>query len=300
MSIEDDIRTQFPPLYNLYHNIPEVWAILIMAATAHTAPQEVQAAIQNSTYWKTRTDNQRAWDATLATDPAQAQRVLSVARDAVVKNAVRLGLQLDQAQIEWFTVNAAQFNWQAPELNDAMVAHAATIPVAQQRPGEFGAAVTQVRKIADDYAMPVGDKEVVGMAADLLSKSGASPATEDSLRDTFAKRAASLYPGLADELAHGTTVKQWAQPYVDLAAKQLEISPETINLGDPKWRTILEGARTAKPDKPGQPTFTPMTLSEWQQTFRTDPRYGYDKTIGARDQASQLVTQLLQKFGATG
>jgi hypothetical protein len=41
-----------------------------------------------------------------------------------------------------------------------------------------------------------------------------------------------------------------------------------------------------------------MSLDQALSAFRTDPTWGYDQTDKAKQDATQLATQLQQKFGA--
>ena len=86
-------------------------------------------------------------------------------------------------------------------------------------------------------------------------------------------------------------MRDFARTFVDLAASVLELSGEAIDLFDPKWQRALStvdanGARR------------PMTLYEWRNTMRTDATYGWDRTSGARSEASQFASKIAQTFGS--
>jgi hypothetical protein len=43
-----------------------------------------------------------------------------------------------------------------------------------------------------------------------------------------------------------------------------------------------------------------MNLSDWTNTIRTDPTYGYDTTNGARVEAGNLANKIMTNFGFGG
>lgn len=294
--VNGQLQQMFPNEYNSFKGIPELWDLMVWGAAKGWDPTLLEAAMQNSNYYKTHTDAQRQWDIKMATDPASAQNAIQQWTRQVSMDAARYGAQLNMSQIHQIAVDAATNGYTQNELQDRIVLYTtgeASAHHGDNAPGAFGAAMTKVRQIADEYAMPVSSKEVILQAQNmLLSGSGAD---ESSLRDIFAKRAESLFPSLAPELQKGMTVKQWATPYTTLAAQQLEISPDSINLSDPKWRPMLDGTKDPKTG-----VRSPMTLAEWEATIRQNKTYGYDTTTGAKDQAAQLEAGLAQKFGAAG
>jgi hypothetical protein len=297
-SIEQSIARQFPNLANVYKPIPEVWNILIWAATTSMAPEQVQAAIQNSNYYRSRTNAQQKWDATTATNPAEVNRILEQNAVKVRNFGVDLGANLTDAQVKFIAYNAAMNGWNAQELHDSIVGYTAGLNPNQRNAGEFTAAMTKVRSIADEYAMPVNDTEAVRWAKGILTGgSGEQEHSEANLRAIFTKRAQSLYPSLRDELEDGVTVAQWAQPYKNVAAQELGVSPDAITFNDPKWKAMLEGNVGPGATEGKSKTIRPMSLAQWQTMVRTDSRYGYDQTVNGKSAAYGIADAILSAFG---
>lgn len=294
---EDEIKKQFPTLYNSLHNIPELWQILVWATVTGMSAEQTDAAIQSSQYVRTHTLAQRQWDILRSVDPGSANQKILEAGRAVRMAAARIGANLLDWQVQAIAGEAAANGYKTnEELQDRIVLYTSEQAAAHHGdnlPGQFSETMARVRQIAGEYAMPVDSKEVITLARNMLMSG--QGATEDSIRGIFAKRAESLYPSLKGQLQAGMTVKQWAQPYIAVAAQQLEISPDAINLADPKWKAILEGTPTNNKD--GTHDARTMTLSEWQAKIRQESKYGYDKTIGAKEQAAQMETELLKRFG---
>jgi hypothetical protein len=150
--------------------------------------------------------------------------------------------------------------------------------------GEKRAAVLQATK---DYYVDLSEPVAGSYAEQLLT----GQIDEAGFQKELIDLAKSKYPALAAALDAGRTVRQAADPYVQLAVKELEIPDGTVDLNDPKWARPLQQIDP----KTGAPLM--MTLYDWQRTIRTDETYGWDRTSGARQMAAQFVTQLGQTFG---
>jgi len=84
-------------------------------------------------------------------------------------------------------------------------------------------------------------------------------------------------------LERGLTVEDWADPYRQLAARELELPSTGVSLADPKFRdAILSDG---------------LSLGEFRQRIREDDRFGWSETVAARDEAFGLVSSLLEGFG---
>lgn len=300
-SVEELVKNRYPNLYNVMRSNDELWKILVWGVGTGMSEAQVDAAYQASNYYRTHTQEQRAWDVQIAVDPTTAARAHQQQMDIVWAANQRLGTGMGWNQAVEVARSAAINGWTPAQVDDYLVAYTkweayGGVPGTKPGGGEFTQAMTKVRAIANDYGLPVDSQTAVDEAAKLLSATASGgQTTEDALRGKFADQAKSLYPSLAPQLEAGTTVAQWAQPYKALAASELEQSPDSITFNDPKWRAMLEGT---KDPKTGQ--VSPMTLSEWQAKIRQGSVYGYDKTTGAKQQASQIETELLKRFGGVG
>lgn len=148
----------------------------------------------------------------------------------------------------------------------------------------------QFRELARSYLIPMSE-DVVGEWA---RKSLAGEVLEEDYRRHLVDRAKGRFPTLAAALDRGFTVEQAADDYRQLAARELEISPNAIDFNDPKWLIAIEG----KPDANGNRAA--MSLYEWHKELRTNDMYGWDLTRGARHQATQFAAELMRTFGRVG
>jgi hypothetical protein len=137
-------------------------------------------------------------------------------------------------------------------------------------------------------------KKYLGGAAGAASAPGQFVGTSlDAYQKYVREQSKSMFPALAAAIDQGITVRQYADPYIQRTAQLLEISPEAIDLTEPKYRKFLDnvlpdGKRSA------------MALWEVETLLKKDPIYGYDATKGARTEAAQLSMSLAKQFGAVG
>lgn len=291
------VKERYPQAWNWLAQHPDLLNIYVSSVTDNWPPERLQAALSNTDYYKTTSDKMRAWDVLTASNPGEAQNLIQRAATKVTDYAKQMGLGLSQEQIYGFGSMTSRWGSTDEEIHDFLVGVAAKTPEAGRNPGQFGATMTKVRKVADEYAVPITDAFALEWATNLLtSQSRGGRQTEDSLRDTLTKQATSLYPQFAEELATGRTIADWAEPYKAVAARELAIDPSQITFNDPKWQKMLQGVR---PDanSPIGIASRPLTVAEWQSKVRTDEQYGYDKTVGGRTAAAGIAQEIAKMFG---
>lgn len=277
------------PGYRAFITQPGIAEILIQAAENGWTPDVLAAHIQDTPYWKNTTDAQRHWDLLKATDPATAQQTWSNGWNHLMQLRRKLGVQLTDPEFQVIATQAINGGWTDDISTTAMlgVNNGGPLPAG----GDLGAAITQIKGLASDYGVNVSDLNIMDKARKLLT-GGLDP---QGLADGMRGIAISQYgnnTSLVDALNRGDTVKQYADPYIQLAVNELGVNPATVDFSKPKWNAFL----TAVDPKTGEG----MNLQQWTAKIRTDPTYGYNKTSGAADQAAQLTDALAKEFGAVG
>lgn len=144
--------------------------------------------------------------------------------------------------------------------------------------------MAELKTLAHNYVIPISDATLNQWVE----------AQDPEGFELFVKNTAKgRFPGLAAAIDKGQTVEQFAAPYREIAAQTLEVAPDTVDFNNEKWMKALSH-RT----KEGQ--IAPMGLADWQRELKTAPQYGWDTTRNARQQASEVSAQLLQRFGGLG
>ena len=295
--ILDLIQQQFAQYVPLLTK-PGVFAVLGRAMqdgnSGHPwTADRITAELQNTPYFRTTTAAGRAWDGLQATDPATAGQKATLVKQQIDDLQRQFGVVLDTTggfsspAFQFFT-KAVQQGWTPDQIKYNLLA---SVNKTSYGSGELGNNAAQIKAMANDYGVPLSDKTVMGYATQLAQ--GAMTAA--SIKGYLITQAQSRFPGLAGPdgpLARGVTVRQVADPYLQIAQQELGTNTATVNLTDPKWMAALD---TVDP-KTG--THSSMSLSDWTRTVRSNPIYGYDSTIQAQTQVASLATQLMQKMGA--
>ena len=142
-----------------------------------------------------------------------------------------------------------------------------------------------IRKIADDYVIPLSDSAAEAWAK--ISKDNKHAEFTD-----YAKQIAiGLYPTLAPQIELGLTTRVLVDPYIQLAEKTLGPLPEEPDWGDPKWAAALQGGVDPKTGRS-----IPMTLSEWQNHVQSDPRHGFDASPKAMSRITDFINEMHKSF----
>lgn len=279
-----EAKTRYGALASYLDN-PEIGPILLRGASEGRDAAWLEGQLSQTNWWKTTSKAARDWDLMNRTDPASAK----VARDAmsvdVVTAAQNLGFALPPESMVRLTEQALQFGWDAAQIQRAVAAEYRYDPAAAKA-GQAGQGVDAARQILGEYALPLSE-QTLGFVADKFVK---GEWDANALKDGAIRWAKVVYPMLSQQLDQGLTVKQALSPQIQTAAKLLEVSPDTINPGDPKMQQAM-----IKVGANNQPQL--RTLWEMEQEIKTNPAYGWAQTKNAADTIASTVQGLAQRMG---
>ena len=290
------INDEFPQYVPILQQ-PGVFDVFVRYAQAKSSginpwtPDQLLAELHKTPYYQSTPAPVRQFDLLLATDPATAAQKIEQTKRIIDDLQRQTGITLDatgglSSPAFAFLQQAVAYGWDANEIKYRMLASVNSTHAG----GELGSTAAQVRNMADQYGVPLSDDAVL----DYARKLSEGAIDQAGLQGYLIEQAKSLFPGLATALDKGITVKQYADPYLQIAAQELNINPADVNLTDQKWMAALNqidpktGARVS------------MSLDDWLRKIRTDPTYGYDKTLKAGNDATQLSVALQQRLGAIG
>lgn len=145
-----------------------------------------------------------------------------------------------------------------------------------------------LKKIAKSYnykPVDLDDQIVAAVTGKTYAPTG-TVITADSLRQNAQRAAKATYFHLSDQIDAGLTLEDIFSPYQDMAARVLERSPNDISMSDPLFAAAFGDKKNGQP-----------SLTEWEATVRSDPKYGYQYTSDARDAAASIVRSIAKGFG---
>lgn len=305
---------------------PEVGDLLRMAARQGWSQARLEVELQKTSFWKTTTQAQRQWDALKEQNPQDAQGQALTREAEIDALAKQIGVRLDPADLKKIADDSIRFGWAQTQIRSAVAAEyeysggtekvpaadrmnqgaqrkgglggrtggrvdaAAQAAGTQQTPRgeEFGLAAQtarEVRERAAQYLVPISPQMMERWTEQMVR----GETDMEGFNAYLVEQAKSLFPGMAGALDRGVTVAQYADPYRQMAARELEMAPESVDLADPRFRQMLD-QRDNKGNR------VAMTLSESAEYLRKMPEW--QQTRGANEKAAALTESILQRFGA--
>jgi hypothetical protein len=234
----------------------------------------------------------------------------------VEMTASQNGVNLPMAQAQEVAMQALKFGWTTQDIQRALGQYVRVQPgqprtpnqmqttgVGQQAAGQgpnvtpavqtnAGAVVQQLRSAAANYLESPTDSALAQWAKNVADGSQ----TMDQYNAYLAQQAALKYPGMAEQIRNGMTPTQITSNLQQLASQTLEIEPHQVDfINDPTFSKMLDGGYSLQGNGTKVPNQQMMTYSQAGDYLRNLPQY--QTTTGARSQAADLETSILQAFG---
>ena len=266
--------------YAAFLQHPEIGPILSKAATEKWSKDVLLGELQKTEWWQTTNESARQWMALESRDKVEAQSQINAKSADIMARANQLGYPISRQRAEVIAKDALKFGWQGNELDRAIGMDAGQQQLLQS---SFG---TSLKQTASAYGIPVSEASLGTWAKRIAS----GEETEENFVTWARDMAINLYPTLTAHLTRGGTVEEFYDPYREIAAKTLQISPDQIDLSDPKWSAALSAT-----DSMGERRA--MRTDEWQKMLMSDDKYGFRYTKNANDLAEEAVGNLKRMFG---
>lgn len=262
-------------------NDPELGPLLLDAGYNRWTPEQFQARLQSTQWFRTHSDAERKFITLQETDPAQAGRIISEKQAAIHDWAKQMGL--GNQDISVVAQNAVRYGWSDTQTKDILAGMIEASALSGQN--TVRTIADQARGYAGDYFQTVSDD----MALEFARRTVAGEMQPEDIQAYFRDRAKENYSYLGRVIDSGVTLKQYFRPHQEELSRLLEVAPEAIDFNDPKWRNV-----TRIQNEDG--TVRAMTLTEVADYARSRPEW--NKTQNAQDAAASTAKQLAQMMGA--
>lgn len=232
------------------------------------------------------TDAEAAFDVAIVGPQAEdLQKQINDQAEEFRVKAQQLGIELSDADAMDYAKATVRSKLNAQDAFNFFSSKVQTQVPQEQRTGEVASIVDSLQTLATSYGITLTPDFVQQKTQEAVRQGGNWQSYIQSQENIFREQSKLLYPTVADRLDQ-YTLQDMLDPYLNTASDYLGINTKNMNLSDPMWTAALNGQN-------GQP----MSRDEWVTKLRTDPKYGYDKTIKARNEYMGLADQLLSAFG---
>ena len=300
---KDILRQTFPSYTNEWlsdnattHFGPDLIALMVEASkpngkyqglTTEEGKQAYALALRQTVYYTTTETNARDFDQqTTANKESLIKRkkleiadaygdigfddatLTSLATDAARKGVTGLGLK--QA------VYSGTFKQQAAQ------------PALAGRALE-GADADRIRQLGKSWNTKVSDEQIKSILTGSPMAGSGLVLTEEGLRQQLQKKWSGAMPHLSSQFDAGLTLEDIGSTYREYAAQLLEQTPDQINMFDGPYLQAFGSSESGQ-----------LSLTDWTQRVKSDPKFGWQYTKQANQQATDVALTLARAFGKVG
>ena len=266
-----------------------LWQWFNVALKENWTGDRLLQQVRNTTWFKTHSDAQREASLLKTSDPKTYAARVSEARVRVGRLAVELGVPLADRYGDATAVMAFTNNWNDDQIRGYMMRYKAVyaaISTGRLLGGTAGQVQTRLTQAAADHGIQLSPKTLGSWVQSVVH----GALTEQHALGQIQNLAISAFPGLADRIKAGETVRDVAEPYMQTMAKLWEMNPADIDLFHPKLRSALN---TRGQDG----KYSMLTLPDFERQLKKDPRWM--STDNAQDDLMENGHQVLNLLGVT-
>jgi hypothetical protein len=241
------------------------------------------ARIRQTQWWQTNGSAARSWTGLKQTDPAQAQRQLSATTASLRQRAMQLGANVTEAELAALAERQIKFALTDAEMSTEFARLMADDTEAR---GAVASTMTQLRATARAYLVNLDENEITRWARGIASGTASADDFTGSLQQ-LAKAKFSGNEQLTKMIDSGMAPSSFFADYQRMIASEWDMSPEQVDLTDPRWASVLQTADGGK--------IRPMTLAESRKHIRS--MEGWDQTAPGKAKIASSMTTLMSKLG---
>lgn len=252
--------------------------------TTAEGQERVRAEIRKTVYWQTTTTAAKNFD-----QLAEVDRVNTLERTKQRLAATYGDLGLDQTTLNELAQLVARNGLTG--LGEQQAIYNTVFRVAAQRPSQAqraleGADADRIRSLGRAYNFNVTNEQIQSILTGTPEAATGLVLTEDGLRERMQKAVKGAMPQLADQIDAGLTLDDISRNYKRYAAQLLERDENEINMFEGPYLEAF-----------GNKDQGQLSLGEWTQKVKSDPRFGWQFTNQANRQASDIALTIARAFG---
>lgn len=282
--ISEELLQTFPAVAFLINTWPELRDLFIRAEANGWGPDEFQQQLWQTSWWRTRSANARDYDALRQTDPAEAQRQDEQQAALIESNAIRLGVRLNQADLDELVQTSLRWGYSDQELQNAIIDLGEEVGSTAVT-GTIQVTTDDLIKLARQYMVNLSPENAHTYATQIERGN----LTVDGVESLFRDQAKAAFPHLISQLEDGYNLYDITSNIRGKVASLLEISPEMIDLTSEKWSGLMDGYTNT------DGTLRLPTYAEAAQFAREQPEWA--GTDNAKKVGASITRTLLSELG---
>lgn len=240
------------------------------------------AKLRDTEWWKQNSDTARQAEMQKYNDPATYQASLEATKVQIQQIAADIGAPLTNKVLDKISSDAIRYGLDEGGLRNILGKYVDFTKGTLT--GQAGVYEHTIKQYASQMGVTINDQAIKNQAQ-LIARGLATP---DDYKALIQQQAASAYPAYEDQIMSGSTVKDIANPYIQLASSELGVSPDSLGIDNPLIKNALN-----KVDANGKPVG--MDLSDFTDYVRKDPRW--NQSANAQSQVLNVGHQVLQMMG---
>lgn len=278
----DEMAAQYGLSWAFLNSDPSLKKLFDDAVGGNWTADKFQAEMKNTDFWKNNSAAQRQAKQMKASDPATYQAAVEANKVKIRVKAGEMGASIPDSALDQMADDMQMTGMSEEQLNGIMSGYIDYVNGSLG--GMAGQHETVMRKYASDMGVDI-NQQAIKNYAQLMIKGVSS---EQDFRNFIDNQAVSSFPAFEEQIKAGSTMKNIANPYIQMMAQTLDMNPSAITLKDP---TIMGALNSIGQD--GKPIG--KTLSEFSNTLRGDPRWRSSNE--AMKQATSTANRILKNWG---
>lgn len=279
----EELAAQYGWAYGFLKSEPSLAKLFDGMVKENWTKDKFDAELAQTDFWKNNADTARQALQMKSVDPASWNAAMMANRQMIQQLAYKMGAAIPDGMLPQMAEQMQMMGMGEEQLRPILAQY---IDFSKNNlTGEAGMHEHTMRQYASDMGVDLSQQSVKNYAQ-LMVKGMSSM---DDFQNFVKEQAVSAYPAFSEQIMKGgQTLKNIANPYVQMMAQDLEMNPNEISLKDPLIKSALNGI-----DQQGKPVG--LSVVDFQSTLRGDPRWR--STQQAQDKTMAVGHKVLRDMG---
>jgi len=279
----EELASNYGWSYGFLNSIPEIKGLFDQAVSGTWTADKFQAELRESKWWQETSDTRRQAQVMKNTDPATWTASVQAQILSIRQLAAEIGAAIPESKIKKFAEQSIELGLDEGGMRN-MLGQYVTFTKDGTLLGQAGMHEYTMKQYAYSQGIRL-DKQSIKNQAQLVVR---GLATTQDYESQIREQAKSMFPGYADRLDAGMSMREVASPYIQEMSSAFGLPDTSIDIMDPLIKSALNGL-----NKEGKPTGT--SLSDFQVQLRNDNRW--KSTAKAQDQTLTAGLAVLRDMG---